>query len=797
MFTAQEDLPDIVAPIPYESFLVLSGNTNQGERSVCGPDHYINETDRSVLILHTSGTTGLPKPIYTSHKHVLCFTVCHDFKNEEEVHGLNVSTLPLYHVSSASFLQIPQLTCRQGFGLVAPCLSMGAGKAFCLPPPNVPPTGTSVVELLYSTNARSLMSVPSILEEIVLMAGGKGIQALSALQFVAFGGGLLKSSVGEGLSAAGVKLLNHYGTTESGPLAPIFVPKDDYDWRYFRLRKDMNLTLDPVSTLKDGVQTYKLTTRPFGWETTFEIQDQLVANPRLPLTDFNAVGRDDDLIVLATGEKVLPQILESMLSESELVKAAVAFGSGHLELGIIVEPISFTPTTQSEELKARLWPIVIEANKRMDGHAEIISKDAMIIVPPRMTIPRTDKGSIARKEAYKLFEGEIAKAYRDLEDNMVDDSLPPFIMATIEESLSVTIQNLVNWRIPAEQWGYDDDFFDLGMNSLQSVQLRRALLISLSNSDGLPHAQWISRDFVYQHPSITSMAAALRSLAAPDGVATDQQLRTNDFVELFSVKHGSPRQGPRGGAVVLLTGSTGSLGCHLLAHLIILPTVAGVICLNRPIQGSSLQSDLKAHVQQSAEAKGVVISQANWSRIEVFGTNTAAPLLGLQISEYTDLCQRVTHILHNAWPMDFKRQLLSFQGQFQAIENLLNLARDAHTTRPMVKPRFLFVSSIAVVGLFSQNHGKRIIPEVAMMDEKSTNPTGYSEAKLVCEKIIEKAVQDYGDEMEATYVRVGQMSGSSKSGFWNTSEHIAGLIKSSQIVGKLPLLEGVCCTSIL
>ena len=111
-FTAEEELPDIVAPILYDSFLVLSGNTNQGERSICGLDHYINETDRSVLILHTSGTTGLPKPVYTSHKQVLSFTVCHDFRNEEEVQGLNLSTLPLYHVSSAPCSQIPQLTSR-------------------------------------------------------------------------------------------------------------------------------------------------------------------------------------------------------------------------------------------------------------------------------------------------------------------------------------------------------------------------------------------------------------------------------------------------------------------------------------------------------------------------------------------------------------------------------------------------------------------------------------------------------------------------------------------------------------
>lgn len=108
-FVAEEELPQLHPQIPYEQFLLTSGNTDSPERSICGRDYYISETDRSVLILHSSGTTGLPKPIYTSHTHLLCFTVCHDFKDEEEIRGLNVSTLPLYHVSPISRLQNPTI----------------------------------------------------------------------------------------------------------------------------------------------------------------------------------------------------------------------------------------------------------------------------------------------------------------------------------------------------------------------------------------------------------------------------------------------------------------------------------------------------------------------------------------------------------------------------------------------------------------------------------------------------------------------------------------------------------------
>ena len=66
---------------------------------ICGENHYAGEADRNVLILHSSGTTGLPKAIYHSHRYLLAYTACHDFSNNREAQALNLTTLPLYHVS--------------------------------------------------------------------------------------------------------------------------------------------------------------------------------------------------------------------------------------------------------------------------------------------------------------------------------------------------------------------------------------------------------------------------------------------------------------------------------------------------------------------------------------------------------------------------------------------------------------------------------------------------------------------------------------------------------------------------
>jgi acyl-CoA synthetase (AMP-forming)/AMP-acid ligase II len=51
------------------------------------------------LILHSSGTTGLPKPIHLNHRYVLGYAACHRLKEKEAFGRVNVSTLPLYHVS--------------------------------------------------------------------------------------------------------------------------------------------------------------------------------------------------------------------------------------------------------------------------------------------------------------------------------------------------------------------------------------------------------------------------------------------------------------------------------------------------------------------------------------------------------------------------------------------------------------------------------------------------------------------------------------------------------------------------
>ena len=108
------------------------------------------------------------------------------------------------------------------------------------------------------------MSVPSIMEDVTLLENFDAAAiTLAKLDFVAVGGGGLKLDVGNKLAVKGIRLLNQFGATELGSLAPIFRPESDYDYRYLQLRKDMRLRLE-FASLHENPRSRKLIGYPFG-----------------------------------------------------------------------------------------------------------------------------------------------------------------------------------------------------------------------------------------------------------------------------------------------------------------------------------------------------------------------------------------------------------------------------------------------------------------------------------------------------------------------------------------------------
>ncbi|PWY91662.1 polyketide synthase [Aspergillus sclerotioniger CBS 115572] len=239
-------------------------------------------------------------------------------------------------------------------------------------------------------------------------------------------------------------------------------------------------------------------------------------------------------------------------------------------------------------------------------------------------------------------------------------------------------------------------------------------------------------------------------------------------------------------AVVLLTGSTGSLGSHCLAHLVQSPQVRQVICVLRTGQAASLSVGKHAYRDQ-LQAKQIPLSEDEWAKVTLLECDPTDARLGLGDEEYTALQNRITHVIHAAWPMDFRPGLSSLGDQFQFLRHLLLLASSGGLRR-----RFLFVSSIAAVAQrgLTPAHAGELIEEASMSPTESATGLGYADGKIVCEKILERAAAAYRDELEITIVRGGPIVGSRATGIWTTKEVVPMMLRSSLSLGKLPQLRG-------
>lgn len=167
------------------------------------------------------------------------------------------------------------------------------------------------------------------------------------------------------------------------------------------------------------------------------------------------------------------------------------------------------------------------------------------------------------------------------------------------------------------------------------------------------------------------------------------------------------------------------------------------------------------------------------------------PNLGLPPVEYAWLVEHGTDIVHNAWPMSGTRPIRAFEPHFQALRNLLDLARgiscySGRRQEETSRVGFEFVSSIGVVGHEGEEHViERRVPMAAVLS------IGYCEAKWTCERMVDETLHRCPERFRAMVIRPGQIPGSKSSGVWNPVEHFAFLVKSAQALRAWPDFDGV------
>ncbi|KAF7959683.1 hypothetical protein EAE96_001297 [Botrytis aclada] len=308
------------------------------------------------------------------------------------------------------------------------------------------------------------------------------------------------------------------------------------------------------------------------------------------------------------------------------------------------------------------------------------------------------------------------------------------------------------------------------MDSLQGLQLTRTLRRSFYHPD-------FALSTVYQNPTVSQLIAAILT---PDETVQSERGSMEGLLATYrKLIHHIPvsketAEYPKQASEqvnVLLTGSTGVVGTHLLQALLSRDKIARIFCLNRGKDGER-ETQYKNFV-----AAGIPTSQLD-KRVTFIKVNVESPFLGLDGTLYDSLRSEVNLIIHAAWPVNFNLVLSAFRPRLAALVNLFTLA--ASTTSPTV--RFIFISSIAAVE--GHRHGPASEKILESLDTPA--PFGYGRAKFLAELLVDAGGRHLGNKVPTTVIRVGQVAGSVHSpGIWNSREWLLSLVLSSLHLGQI------------
>lgn len=226
-----------------------------------------------------------------------------------------------------------------------------------------------------------------------------------------------------------------------------------------------------------------------------------------------------------------------------------------------------------------------------------------------------------------------------------------------------------------------------GASSLNATLLRNRIVGSLRVSHQLIAAANVSQNFVFDHPTIRRLARAVSALVDPSLVLTSEKNRVEhviDLIEKYSAdlpghvhKDSSNRLDLN--VTVLVTGSTGNLGSHIVAALLSSERVSKVYTLDR----TNAEALPLRRLEDTFKDRGLSLSLLSNGKLAALIGDFTAERFGLDVAVYEEVCQKfrgftlnsflrsvqisraTTHVMHNAWTVNFNHPLSSFEPQSQ------------------------------------------------------------------------------------------------------------------------------------
>ncbi|KAF2116793.1 putative NRPS-like enzyme [Lophiotrema nucula] len=353
-----------------------------------------------LVALHTSGTTGFPKPVVWTHDWADSFALERTLKpppGYESMDGYLLGTRASGIFGSIFF-------------------SLIRGTVLVYPHCGALPSAAMAAETLRYTEAETLAMPAQFVEEMA--AKPELLNEISSRINVAmYAGGDLSVAAGDTV-ASKMRLFSACGSTETG-LWPILRPADTWyadRWHFMHLHPAMNMKMEPspdAGEFYEAILERRLT--PDGGESytqpVFKLFPQLqryhtgdlfTQHPLHPhLWQF--YGRADDMQTFLSGNNFHPVAFENLICQHPDVLEVLMVGTRHPRAALLLR----LREECNGDLQA-VWPTIEKANKMCPSNA-VITRQLIYLVDPGKALPRTAKGTVQRKAAAELYQKELGE----------------------------------------------------------------------------------------------------------------------------------------------------------------------------------------------------------------------------------------------------------------------------------------------------------------------------------------------------------------------------------------------------
>ncbi|GAB1316824.1 Polyketide synthase phosphopantetheine-binding domain-containing protein [Madurella fahalii] len=461
-----------------------------------------------LLVLHTSGSTGLPKPIVARQG---MLAIADKYHNLGEWKGRVIwvdgmarrskrilHPMPLYHAAAlyTSLFMVHYWDVPTALGIV-----IGRSHpAWCW----------------------------NVLKE--------SINVLKELAYVGFGGGNLSSEAGHRLVKNGVTILNVISATEFTPY-PIYWQPIPELWRYFIFNSELfgcdwrksadGETYEQVVVGKHKYPGYQGFFYTFPDAKEYSTKDLYKPHPSMA-DHWMFYGRADNIIVFSNGEKLNPVSIEQIMMGHPGIKGTIVVGSNRFQPAMIVPTVQPKAKKEANEFLDSIWPLVVKANKETVAHGQI-GRQFITLSNPSKPFLRAGKGTIQRASTVRMYKNEINKIYEDA--NKVTSSETPKLDLSSKETLRRSIESLFEKWLGAPTLEPDTDFFTVGIDSMQVINASRLLMAGLEAAGVHVDASALATRVIYGNPTTKRLAEYLYSVVnmeSKDATAGEGQAQQED-----------------------------------------------------------------------------------------------------------------------------------------------------------------------------------------------------------------------------------------------------------------------------